>query len=68
MHFLRVNATFYDVVNVIHDFITTAFLLPYTAKFIFVGVRNKKNSTNKTLTNKQNSHIVLPYIKYIQKG
>ena len=35
MHFLRVNVTFYDAVNVIHDVITTADPIPYTAKFMF---------------------------------
>ena len=39
MHFLRVNVAFYDVVNMIHDVITTRNLFPYTAKFMFVGVR-----------------------------
>ena len=36
MHYLRVNVTFYDAVNVIHDVITTANPFPYrsTAKFI----------------------------------
>ena len=33
MHFLRVNVTFCDAVNVIHDVITTANPFPYTAKF-----------------------------------
>ena len=42
MHFLRVNVTFYDPVNVIHDIITTANPFQYTAKFIFVGVKNNK--------------------------
>ena len=42
MHFLRVNVTFYDAVNVIHDAIATADLIPYTAKFMFDGVRNNK--------------------------
>ena len=43
MHFLRVNVTFFnDSVNVIHDVITTANPIPYTAKFMFVGVRNNK--------------------------
>ena len=42
MHFLPVNVTFYDAVNVIHDVITTASTFPYTAKFLFVGVRNNK--------------------------
>ena len=42
MHFLRVNVTFYDAVNMIHDVITTANPIPCTAKFMFVGVRNNK--------------------------
>ena len=42
MHFLRINVTFYDVVNVIHDVITKAYPIPYTAKFMFVRVRNNK--------------------------
>ena len=43
MHFLRINVTFYDAVNVIHDVITTsANPFPSTAKFIFDGVRNNK--------------------------
>ena len=42
MHFLQVNVTFYDAVNVIHDVITTANPIPYTAKFMFAGVRNSK--------------------------
>ena len=39
MHFLRVNVTFYDVVNMIHDVITTRKPFPYTAKCLFVDVR-----------------------------
>ena len=31
-----------DAVNVIHDVITTAKPVPYTAKFLFLGVRNDK--------------------------
>ena len=42
MHFLRVNVTFYGAVNMIYDVIRTANLIPYTAKFMFVGVRNYK--------------------------
>ena len=41
MHFVLVNVTFYDAVNMIHD-ITTAILYPYTAKFMFDGARNSK--------------------------
>ena len=42
MHFMRVNVTFNDVVNMIHDVIRTANLFPHTDKFMFVGVRNNK--------------------------
>ena len=42
MHFLRVNVMLYDAVNVIHDVITRANPFPYTAKFIYVGIRNNK--------------------------
>ena len=34
MHFVRVNVTFYDAVNIIHDVITKANLFPYTANLI----------------------------------
>ena len=46
MHFLLVNVTVYDAVNMIHDFITTPYTFPYTAKLMLVGVRNNKNSTS----------------------
>ena len=42
MHFLWVNVTFIDAVNMIHDVISTANLYPYTAKFTFDSVRNDK--------------------------
>ena len=42
MHFLRVNVTFYDAVNVIRDVITTVNQIPYTAKFRFVESRNNE--------------------------
>ena len=42
MDFLPVNVTFYDAVNMIHDVIITANPFQYTAKFLFVGVRNNK--------------------------
>ena len=42
MHFLRVNVTFYDAVNMIHDVIITANPSPYAAKFMFVSVTNIK--------------------------
>ena len=41
MHFLPVNVTFYDAVSMIHG-VTTLNPFPYTAKFIFVGVRHNK--------------------------
>ena len=44
MHFLQVNARFHEAVNVIHDVITTADPIPYTAKFMFGGVRYNKHS------------------------
>ena len=34
MHFLWLNVTFYDAVNMIHAVITTANPIPYTAKFM----------------------------------
>ena len=42
MHFLRVNVTFYEGVNVIYDVIKTANPFSHTAKFKFVCVRNNK--------------------------
>ena len=44
MHFLRVNVTFYDAVNMTHDVIGTAYPFAYTftTKYMFVGVRNNK--------------------------
>ena len=44
MEFLRVNVTFYDAVDIIHDVITTPNPFPYTAnaKFMFVGVRDNE--------------------------
>ena len=42
MRFLRVNVTFYDVVNVIHDVITTANQIPYIAKVCLSEVETVK--------------------------
>ena len=50
--FLRVNVTFYDAVNMIHDVITMPDPFPYTAKFMSVGVRHNKNPTNQMLKDK----------------
>ena len=41
--YLRVHVTFYDAVNMIHDVIRTSNPFPYSAKFMFVGI--KKNKT-----------------------
>ena len=40
--FLRVNVTFNDAVNMIHDVITIPDSFPYTAQFMFVGVNHNK--------------------------
>ena len=42
MHFLRENLTFYDAVDIIHDVIRTADPFPYTAKIMFVVVKDNK--------------------------
>ena len=47
MHFLRVNVTFYDAVNMSHHVITTANLSPYTTKFMFDCVRDDKTQQMK---------------------
>ena len=39
---MRVNVTFYDAGNMIHDVIKTANTFPYAAKFMFVGVIDNK--------------------------
>ena len=48
---MRVNVTFYEAVNIIHDVITTPNPFPYTAKFMFVGVRN--NTAGNHVTQRQ---------------
>ena len=40
--FLRVNVTFYDAVNMIHDVISIPDPFPYTGKFMCVGFRHNK--------------------------
>ena len=56
--FLRVNVTFYDPVNMIHDVITTANPFPDTAKFVFVDIRNNK-------TQQLNKSDVERYTEYV---
>ena len=41
MYFLQVNDTFHNAVIMIHDVIESANILPYTAIFMFDGVRKK---------------------------
>ena len=41
MHFVQLNVTFYDAVNMIYDIITTANLFPYTT--MYDGARNNKS-------------------------
>ena len=47
MHFLRVNVTFYDAVNMIHDGISTTNPFPNIAKFTLDGVRNTKTQQSR---------------------
>ena len=54
MHFLRVNVTFYDAVNMVHDVITIAYPFPDTAKVMFVGVRNNKTEQGSKFINSPN--------------
>ena len=42
MYFLRVNVTFYDAVIMTRDVIRIANPFQYSAKSMFVGVRNNK--------------------------
>ena len=51
----------------IHDVITTANPFPYTAKFMFVGVRNDQTYTNQTLKHKIRIYSVayIPYSKRV---
>ena len=51
MHFLLVNVMFYDAVN-IHDVIRTADPFPFTAKFMFAGVRNNETQQMRCLKDK----------------
>ena len=51
--FWRVNVTFYDAVNMIHDVITTPNPFSYTAKFMFVGVRHNKTQQIRRLKKKR---------------
>ena len=63
MHFVGVNVTFYDAVNMIHDVITTANLFPYTAKFMFVLEIIKVNNWD-VKRKIEYVHSVVVYQKY----
>ena len=53
----------------IHDIVATANPFPYTAKFVLVGVRNKKKKKlNKSLKDKYNTYKVLSNIRNIKLG
>ena len=67
MHFLLVNVTFYDAVKVIHDVITKANPFPYTAKFMFVGVRNNKRNKSDVDRYVEYVHSVVVYQKYLTR-
>ena len=67
MDFLRVNTTFYDAVNMIHVVITTVYPIPYTAKFIFVGVRNNKTQRQMLKDKKEYVYSVAVYQKYLTR-
>ena len=69
MHFLRVNVTFYDEVNIIHDVITTPNPFLYTHKFMFVGVRLEIMKHNKSDIERQIEyvHSAVVYQKYLTR-
>ena len=65
MHFLRVNVTFYDAVNMIRDVIRTVHPFPYAAKFMFIGV--KKMKLDKLDVEIEFAHSVVVYQKYLTR-
>ena len=67
MHFVRINVTFYDTVNMIHDTITTANLFLYTAKFMFDGARNNKTEQLRHYKIKEYLHSVVVNQKYLTR-
>ena len=58
MHILRVNITFYDAVNIIHDVITIRNPFPYTAKFMFVAVGNNETQQYRFLSVERNDNFL----------
>ena len=65
---MRVNVRFYDAVNLIHDVSTTANPFPYTAKLMFVGVRNNKTQQIRwSKINREYVYSVAVYQKYLTR-
>ena len=56
---------FYDAVYVIHDVITTANPIPYTAKFMFVRVGNNKTQQSDVERQIEHEYSVAVYQKYL---
>ena len=68
MHFLRANVTFYNAVNMICDVIRTANPFPYTAKFMFVEVRNDNSQEIRHWKiNRISIYSVVMYKKYLNQ-
>ena len=65
MHFLWVHVTFYDVVNMMHDVIRMANSFPYTAKFMFVGVKKIKFNKSDAEAYVEYVHSVEVFQKYL---
>ena len=64
MHFLWVNVTFYDAVNMINDVITAANPFPDTVNFtlsVLEIIKLKKSDVEEYV------HIVAVYIKYLTR-
>ena len=68
MHILQGNVTFYDVVSIIHDVVTIRNPFPYTAKFMFVGVRNNKTQQiRRCKINRIRIYSAVVYQKYLTR-
>ena len=65
MHFLRVNVMFYDVVNMIHDVITTHNPFLYTAKFMFLVLEIIKLNKSDVERYIEYVHSVVVYQKHL---
>ena len=68
MHFLRLNVTFHDAINIIHDVIIKRNPYPYTTKFVFLVVRiNTDQEMRSSKINKKNVHSVVVNQKYLTR-